>query len=473
MHRLCLRFLYSVLLGTVFLLSPTVTSATVLWSHPDVVYVCDTNAIVMQNTVTPQDANASGTLYFRILLDPIADSASKASKTFEAGFMLVEKGRENLGVGNSREALAYSCLNVPKAPKGFLDLNSETPDLRLHEYMRAGSPRFVVLKVEYVPSQDARVTAWLNPDLSFDSTEFSQPSNRVVHFEAKATFDQFSVMHRGQGPGWRFSQMLVATSFEDLLIQPFWRQKWFITVLGIGSLVAVAMTVWLVERRRSSLMIRRLEQERAVVAERTRIAQDIHDEVGANLTKMSKLTEMLDAEMRESKVPQPLTENIANTLQDTMRAMDEIVWAINPKNDTLKETADYLVFLTEDFLRHTGIGCELDVPFTLPEIRIPAEVRHTLFMATKEALNNAVKHSCATQIKLRLEVTEGHFLKIVIADNGKGFIATESEFDGNGLENMQRRLDAIGGSFTLQSVKHRGTTIRLEILLPKYKGGIE
>ncbi|HEX7653613.1 MAG TPA: histidine kinase, partial [Verrucomicrobiae bacterium] len=267
--------------------------ATVLWSYPGSVLVCNTNCPVMRGTVAPQGSNSTGALYFRVLLDPIADSATKASKPFEAGFMLVEQGQEHLGVGDALNALAYSCLNVPKAPKGFQDLNSRTPDLQMHEYIRAGIPRYAVLKVEYVPGQDARVTAWLSPDLSMTATEFNQPPGSEVHFETKATFDEFRVMHRGLGAGWRFSQMLAATTFEDLRLLPFWQQTWFLIILLVGLPVILAGSVWGLERRRARRMLQHLEQERAVAAERTRIAQDIHDEVGTSLTKISKLTNML------------------------------------------------------------------------------------------------------------------------------------------------------------------------------------
>lgn len=440
--------------------------AAVLWSHPDAVLVCNTNWDIVGEGVNPRNANSSGTLYFRVLVDPAADTATKWVKQFEAGFLLVEKNKEHLGMGNSFGAMAYSALNVPKAPKGFQDLNSQFPDTPYtYEYMRAGAPRFLVWKIEYVPNQDARVTAWLNPDLSFGATEFGQATNIVVHFEADATFDKFRLMHRGYGAGWTFSRMMVATSFEDLLLPHFWQRRWFFVVTGLGLLLAVAGTVHLMERQRSLRRIRFLEQEHAVEVERARIARDIHDEVGSGLTKISKLADMVGDTRRPADGHREIIRGISEATRETIQTMDEIVWAINPKNDTLKEVASYLVFFAEDFLRPAGIACVLDVPLKLPDAQVSAEVRHNLFMAVKEAFNNAVKHSECSQVKLKLELKNGHQMAIEITDNGKGFDSGQTKSAGNGLENMQRRMKEIGGEFKMQSNSEQGTAVQLQFPL--------
>lgn len=446
--------------------------ATVLWSHPGTILVCDNGMgeDILHGAIKPRDSNASGTLYFRIKVDPIADTAAKVIKEFEAGFMLVENGREHLGIGNARGAMAYSALNVPKAPKGFQDLNSRAPEPPYpYEYMRSGMPKYFVFKVEYVPGQDARVTVWLNPDLSTGATEFNQPTNIVVHFEANATFDEFRLIHRGYGGGWKFSQMVVGTSFEDMLPRHFWQEWWFFAVCGMVLLVAVAGGAQLLERRRARVQIQRLEKERAVATERTRIAQDIHDEVGVNLTKISKLSDLIGLNEKDGGANAATRQTIAATAHDTIRAMDEIVWAINPRNDTLKEMADYLVYFTNDFLGSTTIACKLEVPLNLPDIPVATEVRHSVFMVVKEALNNAVKHAAPSEIRLGLEVAENR-ISIAITDNGSGFNLDQVAGVGNGLENMQKRLDAIGGRLECETMPGNGTSVKLHVPLGEAGG---
>lgn len=164
--------------------------------------------------------------------------------------------------------------------------------------------------------------------------------------------------------------MVAGTSFEDLRLTHFWQRGWFFAVIGNELLVAVAGVVLLFKRRRTQRQIRRLEQERAVAAERARIARHIHDELGASLTKIHKLADTMDKHDERPDHTGVLSKTISSTARDTIRSLDEIVWAINPKNYSLNEIADYLVYFTEDFLRPTGIACALDVPLKLPNITV-------------------------------------------------------------------------------------------------------
>jgi signal transduction histidine kinase len=150
--------------------------------------------------------------------------------------------------------------------------------------------------------------------------------------------------------------------------------------------------------------------------------------------------------------------------------MDEIVWALNTKNDTLKEVANYLVFFTEDFLRPSGIACSLDVTLNLPHIPVTAEVRHNIVMVVKEALNNAVKHANAQEIRFGLNYGD-HKLTVEIADNGRERIE-KLPLAGNGLDHMQKRMSAIGGQFHILCEPGHGTTVKLEVLFQERKGGV-
>jgi signal transduction histidine kinase len=441
-----------------------IASGAVLWSHPQTVSVCNngTGEDILRGAIKPHTLDSSGTLYFRVLVDPVADTAAKVINQFEAGFMLVEKGQEHLGLGNARGAMAYSMLNVPKAPKGFQDFNSRFPDPPFnYEYMRAGAPRYLVLKIEYIPGQDARLTAWLNPDLSIGATEFNQPTNLVVHFEANATFDEFRLVHRGYGGGWKFSQMMVASSFEDLLIPRFWQQKWFLPVIIIGLVAIVAISVRLVEQRRALGQIQRLERERAVASERTRIARDIHDEVGAELAQIGLLAD-LGAESQMNLKSERFFQ-IAKRTRHLVAVMDEIVWAVNPQNDNLTRLADYLCQVADDCFADNPIRLVKDVPMQLPAIPVRAEVRHDLTLAVKEAFTNLLRHSRASEVRLRLSWNKPG-LEISVEDNGCGFDPSIPS-QGNGLANQKARLKRIGGTVELASQAGSGTRIVFRVRL--------
>lgn len=458
----------AVLFGYIFL-TAFPAQATVLWTHPGTILVCDNGKgqDILHGAIPPQGSNSSSTLYFRFRVDPIADAASKSIADFQAGFVFVEKGKEHLGIGNAREAWAYSAWNVPKSvPKGFVNFNSANPVPPYHwEYVRSGVPMYIAFKVQYIPGQLAHVTVWLNPDLSVGATEINQPTNIVTHFDANATFDEIHLIFRGgNGTGWKFSQMVAGTRFEDLLLRHFWQRTWFLVACVCGLLVLVAGTVQLMERRRARDQLQRFEKEKAVAMERARIAQDIHDEVGTSLTKISKLSERMCLIGKNAAMDAAPMHAIATTARNTIQAMDEIVWAINPRNDTLTEMADYLVYFTKDFLSLTGIGCVLEVPLKLPDIPIASETRHNMFKAVKEALNNAVKHAAPRQIRLALELRNQR-ITVIVADDGTGFNLEEAAQMGNGLDNMRKRMSAIGGEIEYKTQAGCGTSVKFHIPL--------
>lgn len=250
----------------------------------------------------------------------------------------------------------------------------------------------------------------------------------------------------------------------------FWQTWWFKGGSGGAAMVAILGVALSAQRRRHRARMGILERQAALERERTRIARDIHDQVGANLTKIGKLTELLDRQLAVSEPHKPVLHTVANTTREIVQAMDEIVWAVNPRNDTLENAANYLVHYTEDFLSLTGIACDLDVPFNLPPTPVSAELRHNLFMATKEALNNAVKHGRPARVRLTLEASEKR-LTVGVTDDGCGFAPAARLARRNGLENMQKRVESIGGKFHLDSAPGRGTTIRLEVPLGKSAGG--
>ncbi len=459
------------LLATILLTAPVPAHATILWSYSGTILIHDNSpgSDILHGAVAPQGTNSNRIIYVRLRIDPYSDAATEAISFYSCGLFFYEKGQEHLGIGNGWEACAYSAINMTGGKKGLQDFFSATPDLgKEWEYVRKGIPKTIVAKIEFHAGHDANVTVWLAPNLDPGATENDQPTNLITQFEADATFDEIRLIHRGAGDGWKFSDLALATTFEDFVQPHFWQRKLFVGLTVGGLLLAVGTTVRLVERRRSQKQIRRLERESAVALERARIARDIHDELGASLTKIYKLAEMLEQPDDRQAGSNQHSKIILQTARDTIQTMDEIVWAVNPKNDTLKEMADYLVYFTEDFLRPSGIACKLDVPLSLPDIPVTAEVRHNLFMVVKEALNNAVKHAAASQIKFGLSY-QAYNLKAEIIDNGRGFRLDETVKAGDGLENMRRRTLAIGGELNIKSDPGQGTAVQLQVLLPANK----
>jgi signal transduction histidine kinase len=237
-------------------------------------------------------------------------------------------------------------------------------------------------------------------------------------------------------------------------------------------MVSVGNTVRIVGKRKLQRRLKHLEQEHALERERTRIAQDLHDEMGAKLCRISFLSE----HARRGDLPpnelQDQITSISDASREVLHSLDEIVWVVNPQNDTLEHVASYIGQYAEEYFQMTGIQCELDIPAQLPMYPLSSQMRHHLFLATHEVLTNILKHSGATRAKISM-VSGNAAFEINISDNGKGFNPPASKLKsespataaGDGLSNMCQRLADMGGHCSIESVPGQGTNIRFVIAL--------
>jgi signal transduction histidine kinase len=200
-----------------------------------------------------------------------------------------------------------------------------------------------------------------------------------------------------------------------------------------------------------------LARQQAVERERARIAKDIHDDLGANLTLIAVLGDLAKQEKAGDRV-----EKMASTARQAVKSLDEIVWAVNPRNDTLAHLIDYTGQFAVDYLRAAGVRCLLDVPEHAPPREVPTNVRHNVFLVVKEALQNIVKHAHADEVWLRVNATN-HGLRIAIEDNGGGFERAPENVCADGLRNMQQRMSELGGECRIHSQPGAGTKIIVEL----------
>jgi signal transduction histidine kinase/ligand-binding sensor domain-containing protein len=261
--------------------------------------------------------------------------------------------------------------------------------------------------------------------------------------------------------------------FTFNLLPHFWQTLWFRAVTVLATTALVVSSVWFVARRRMRSKLERIERQQAVERERTRIAKDIHDHLGANLTRISLLSQSAHGELENPGQAAIQLDRIYDTSRELTRSMDEIVWAVNPQHDTLDSLASYLGNFAQEYLVSINIRCRLDMPLHLPHWPITAELRHNVFLAFKEALHNVVKHSGATEASVSLTTDTGGF-NLIVQDNGRGFdvVAAENDWEtqrlgrGNGLKNLRQRLEKIGGRCEIQSTPGTGTQIKFFVSVP-------
>ena len=274
-----------------------------------------------------------------------------------------------------------------------------------------------------------------------------------------------------------FDLLLNSSNDITVLARPsWWTLRHMLAVLGAMALAIIAAVIWItllhqrVEERSSQLAaeVQRREQterQRELEKERARIARDLHDDLGATLTQIRFLSAL---ESRDSQVPEGTRERmgqISEKSHEMVASLDEIVWAVNPVNDSMPQLANYLCHFAGEFFRPTPIRCRLDVDDSLPQASFTSEVRHNLYLAVREAMNNVSKHSQATEAWLRIQFQQSE-LRIFVEDNGCGFILTAAS-SGEGLVNMRQRLQKIGGYFEIRTQPGGGTICEFRLPIAK------
>ena len=247
----------------------------------------------------------------------------------------------------------------------------------------------------------------------------------------------------------------------------FWETTLFrLAAAGFG-VVLIGGAIYLLLRTRYRRNLKFLEQQRTLERERARIAQDLHDDLGAGLVEISLGSELARDPALHPEEAREYTREIGNRAREMVTALDEIVWAVNPKHDNVASLTSYLCLYSQHFLKPTRLSCHLDIAPNLPALPLNSEQRHSLFLAFKEALSNAVQHSGATELRLAVSV-EDHILRIQLSDNGRGFdpAAPRNHLGADGLGNMQRRLAQLHGEYQLSSCPGRGTTVTFKLPVP-------
>jgi signal transduction histidine kinase/ligand-binding sensor domain-containing protein len=271
---------------------------------------------------------------------------------------------------------------------------------------------------------------------------------------------QLQVAARHQDGAWGAPVTMAA-----ITVVPHWWQTpgGRIALLGLFTALVVLLARHSAQRQLKQ-RLRRLEQEHALEKERTRIARDLHDELGSGLSQIGMLAHRLKRRCREDDLAPGLGQ-LASRTRRLSSELESIVWTVSPKNDSLDGFAGFVRRFAHDFLQDTDIACAVLGAETIPACRLAPEIQHHLLAVLKEALNNAFKHSGATQITLSLSFRWGVF-ELAIADNGAGFpLDAAHHSERNGLRNMRTRTAEIGGQLQIASPPAGGTVLVIRVRL--------
>jgi signal transduction histidine kinase len=312
------------------------------------------------------------------------------------------------------------------------------------------------------------------PDLASDRNELqidfvglSFASGEVLRYQYRlegadkdwgTPVDQRTVNYARLAPG-RYRFLVRAVNSDGIfsatpavitfnILRPFWQRWWFITLAAF----AVSLAGYAFYRYRVARLV---ELERV----RTRIATDLHDDIGSNLTRISLLSELAKQQAGNGK----LLTSIADIARESVSSMNDIVWAISPRHDRLVDLTRRMRQHAEEVFALRDIDLEFNASTSDADMQLPVGTRRDVLLIFKEAVNNAARHSGCTRIVIEFR-REHHALLLQISDNGRGFeIGAKS--DGQGLRSLSRRAEAIGGKLEVNSRSAEGTTVRFDLPL--------
>jgi len=253
-----------------------------------------------------------------------------------------------------------------------------------------------------------------------------------------------------------------AQRIELAIVLPVTQQAWF------WMLIAVVTASLLFAAWRYVVGVR-LQRQHALAGERSRIARDLHDEIGANLSHISILSTLAAKPSAEAATSRLHNLEVASVARQTIQAFDEILWSINPANDTLQSLSDYICRSTEEILVRVNVAFQFTLDESFPARTVPPQLRHGILLAVKEALHNILKHASPSRVHVQCTMNGGTFI-IRLTDDGCGFDlqairAGAGGRQGHGLENMHRRLTDLGGTCDIESQVGSGTTITFRLPL--------
>jgi signal transduction histidine kinase/ligand-binding sensor domain-containing protein len=269
----------------------------------------------------------------------------------------------------------------------------------------------------------------------------------------------YTLMVRAEFPDAMYSPQQSSLSF--VILPPWWRTWWFSTCMVILLVALITLIISTYVKRKLVRQRSILEKHQAIQKERTRIAMDMHDDLGSGLSSIRFLSEKVRRNTF-SDITKTDIDKIVSSTGELIDKMNEIVWAMNEKNDSLADLLTYIRSYAKEYCEENGLPCEIRLPENVPDVFVSGEIRRNIFLTIKESLHNIIKHAMASKTQIEFHINAG--LAASIRDNGRGFDINETKkkSEGNGLKNMRKRIESIGGHFKI----YNGQGIVIEIEIP-------
>ncbi len=384
---------------------------------------------------------------------------------------------------NNTELLGINLRNDGTIKLGVVKYPSSNTNISSSDFFSSGqganlsvdgsTTYLIIAKYEWVKGKNNDVvTLWVNPTtLGADEDE----GNKVYTSVGEDGTRSAARLTLCRGPNVNIDELRIGQSWAEVTptIEP--SQKWKV-VIGVLACGLIAASFWITHlrrkvRERSVALVaqiqerQKVEQQRLMEQERARIAHDLHDELGADITEIGMLATCLRGDSDGSEDGLRRLEQMTDLSRQMVAKLEEIVWAMDPQHDSLGALVSYFLFFADRFLGLANIKLVIDTSEAAASLAMDARVRHQLFLVFKEALANVVRHSGASEVRLAIHINN-RVLQVVVADNGHGLRKSDPTTGGQeGVASMRRRVEKMGGTFEITGADGQGTTVKFSVPL--------
>lgn len=237
---------------------------------------------------------------------------------------------------------------------------------------------------------------------------------------------------------------------------PLWKRWWFILLMLLTAFAIIWAVVRAYYLKKLAIQKAEADKQQAIEKERNRISRDMHDDLGSGLTKIAILSEVAKKQMPEPEKAKEQLEKISLSSRELVDSLQDIIWVLNPANDTLESLAAYIREYTLKFVEPFSLVTGFDYPEQFAAIQLSEEKRRNVFLTVKESLHNIARHAHCTRVDISITEEPGAFT-LLIRDNGRGFDTGNTRMFGNGLKNMENRISQAGGNYQISSAPEKGT----------------
>jgi len=384
---------------------------------------------------------------------------------------------------NNTELLGINLLNDGTMKLGLLKYPSSGTSVSSSAFFTSGpganllvdgsTTYLIVAKYEWVEgaTNDA-VTLWVNPT----SLGGGEPSgNKITTSAGGDGAGSAGRLTLCRGPNVNIDELRIGQTWAEVTPTPEPPRHWMVMV-GVLACGLVVASFWITQLRRkvkerSAALVaqiqerQKVEQQRLMEQERARIAHDLHDELGADITEIGMLATRVQGDAAGGEEGRRCLEQMADKSRQMVAKLEEIVWAMDPQHDSLGALVNYFSFFADRFLGLANIKLIIDASADTASLAVDARVRHQLFLVFKEALANVVRHSGASEVHLAVHV-ENRALHVVVVDNGCGLQKPDPTSGAHeGIANMRRRMEKLGGQFEIAGKPNEGTTLKFSVPL--------